>query len=324
MSRMRIALIDDYQNIALSSADWSGLDADVVTFQEPWRDEDHAAEALADFDVISLMRERTRFPASLIERLPRLKLISMTGHRTTSLDIAACTARGVMITYTTSPDSEATAELAVGLMLSCGRSIPAASEAMRAGRFQEGLRIGTPMAGRRLGIVGLGKLGSRVAAVGNAFGMDVVAWSSNLTPEKASAGGAKYVGKAELFASSDFITVHLALSDRTRGIIGRPELSAMKAGSIFVNTARGPLVDEAALLDTLREGRIMAGLDVYNVEPLPADHPLRKMPNVVLTPHLGYVVSDVLVYYHKASLENIAAFLAHRPINILNQDVLKA
>ncbi|MCO5066630.1 MAG: D-2-hydroxyacid dehydrogenase family protein [Rhizobiaceae bacterium] len=317
---MRVAVIDDYQNVALKSADWSRLDAEVRVFHEPWRDQDHIVEALADFDIISLVRERTPFPASLIERLPRLKLISMTGHRTTTLDIAACTRRGILVSFTTSPDSEAAGELAVGLMLACSRAIPAADRNMRDGAFQEGLPIGLPMAGRRVGIVGLGKLGSRVAGICKAFDMDVVAWSPNLTADRAAAKGVRLVSKSELFSTSDIVSMHLALSDSTRGIVGADELSSMKEGSILINTARGPLVDEAALLAALSAGRIHAGLDVYNVEPLPKDHLLRGLPNVVLTPHLGYVVDEVFSYYFKASLANIAAFLDGKPVNLMNPE----
>lgn len=322
MSDVRIALIDDYQGVGETAAEWSRLGAEVVAFREPWRDEDHAAEALAEFDVVGLIRERTPFPASLLRRLPRLKLLSMTGHRTTTLDAAACTELGIVVTYTTSTPSDATAELAVGLMIACARAIPVADAGMRAGRWQEGVRIGVPLMGARLGVVGLGKLGSKVAAVGRAFGMDVVAWSPNLTPERAEAGGARLVGKAELFAASDFVSIHLALSERTRGIVGAGELAALRPGSVLVNTARASLVDGAALLAILREGRIAAGLDVYDVEPLPADHPLRALPNVVLTPHLGYVVADVLDHYFKASLDNVEAFLSGAPRNVFNPEVI--
>jgi phosphoglycerate dehydrogenase-like enzyme len=322
MPKPRVAILDDYQHVALQCADWGRLDADITVFHEPWRDEDHAAAALAGFEIVSLLRERTKFPASLINRLPKLKLVSMTGHRTSTLDVAACTARGILVTYTSSPDSVATAELAIGLMISCARAISAADHNMKTGLFQDHLPLGIPLAGKRLGVVGLGKLGGQVARVGLAMGMDVVAWSQNLTAEAAAAKGARRVDKAELFTSSDVVSLHLALSDRSRGIVTAADLAALKPGGIFINTARAGLVDEAALLATLRAGRIIAGLDVYSVEPLPAEHPLRQLKNVVLTPHLGYLVEDALKHYLSHSAENIAAFLAGSPINVSNPEVL--
>ena len=322
MARPKVAIIDDYHGIALRSADWSGVEelGDIQVFQDPIGTEDDIAAALAPFDVIALMRERTPFPASLIDRLPNLRLIALTGNRTTTLDIDACTRRGVIISYTSTTPSAATAELALGLILACARAIPQGDANMRKGEWQRGLPMGIPLAGKRLGIVGLGKLGSRVAKLGQALGMEVVAWSQNLTDEAAEAQGVRRLEKFNLFGSSDVVSVHLALSTRSRGIIGKTELAQMKAGAILVNTARGPLIDEDALLEELRGGRITAGLDVFNVEPLPADHALRTLPNVVLTPHLGYVVGDAFEHFYRESVKNVEAFLRSGPINILNPE----
>ena len=322
MTRSKVAIIDDYHGVALRSADWSGVEAlgDIQVFHDPIGDEDDLVKALASFDVIALMRERTPFPASLIERLPNLRLIALTGNRTTTLDIDACTRRGIIISYTTTTPSAATAELAFGLILACARALPQADANMRKGEWQRGLPMGIPLHGKRLGIVGLGKLGSRVAKFGQAFGMEVVAWSQNLTDEAAAAQGVRRLEKYNLFGSSDVVSVHLALSARSRGVIGKAELAQMRTGAILVNTARGPLIDEEALLDELRRGRIMAGLDVFNVEPLPADHALRALPNVVLTPHLGYVVGDAFEHFYRESVKNVEAFLRGAPVNVLNPE----
>jgi phosphoglycerate dehydrogenase-like enzyme len=281
MSRVRIAVLDDTQDVALRSADWSPLEgrAEIVIFREPFADEDAAAQALAGFDVVVPMRERTPFPASLVGRLPGLRLVALTGVRAPSLDVAACTARGVLVCNTGMDSAAATAELAFALILACARAVPRADAVMRGGGWHAGLPLGTVLAGKRLGIVGLGKLGSRVAGYGRAFGMEVVAWSQNLTEAAALAAGARLVPKEELFASSDVVSLHLVLLERTRGLVGAPELAAMRDGAILVNTARGPIVDEAALLAELARGRLTAGLDVFDREPLPADHPLRALPN---------------------------------------------
>ena len=322
MARPRVAIIDDYHGVALKSADWSGVQklAEIQVFNDPIGNDDDLAKALAPFDVIALMRERTPFPASLIERLPNLRLIALTGNRTTTLDIDACTRRGVVISYTTTTSSAATAELAFGLILACARALTQADANMRNGEWQRGLPMGIPLYGKRLGIVGLGKLGSRVAKFAQAFGMEVVAWSQNLTDEAAEAQGVRRLEKFNLFGSSDVISVHLALSARSRGIIGKAELAQMKPGAILVNTARGPLIDEDALLEVLSTGRITAGLDVFNIEPLPADHALRSLPNVVLTPHLGYVVGDAFEHFYRESVKNVEAFLRSGPINVLNPE----
>lgn len=319
--RPRIAIIDDYQRVALGFADWGRLDADVQFFHEPMSSEDQATELLAPFPIISLMRERTPFPASLIERLPRLRLLSMTGHRTTTLDVDACTRRGILVTCTTNSPSVATAELAIGLILSLSRSIHLGARNMSAGHWLDGLPVGQSLEGQVLGIVGLGKLGSRVAAVGRSLGMDVLAWSPNLTADRAEAAGAVLArSKAELFECADVVSVHLVLSDRTREIISRPELAAMRSGTILVNTARALLIDQEALLKALQAGRIRAGLDVYHPEPLPPDHPLRSLSNVLLTPHLGYVVQDMYECFYREAFANIAAFLDGTPTNVVNPE----
>ena len=319
MKRPQIAVLDDYQELARSLADWSAVDAraDVTVFTRPWRDEDEIAGKLAPFEVVVLLRERTAFPARLIERLPNLRMVAMTGHRTSTLDLAACKARGIVVVHTDSNPPVAPAELAFGLILACARSVVRGHNNVVAGRWQEGIPMGMPLDGKRLGVVGLGKLGARLAGYARAFNMDVVAWSANLTDEKAAAHGVRRVGKLELFESSDVISIHYGLSDRSRGIVGAAELQAMKAGAIFVNTSRGPLVDEAALIDVLRSGRISAGLDVYDIEPLPAGHPFTTMRNVVLTPHLGYVVDETMRRFYAQSVENILAYLDGAPIRVV-------
>lgn len=323
--RPRIAILDDSQSVALASADWQRLRerADITVFKQPFADENAAAAALAPFQIVVPMRERTAFTATLVARLPNLRLIALTGARAATLDSAACTAAGILI-CTTAGDrvTAATAEIAFGLLLSCARAIPQADAVMRDGGWHDGIPLGTVLSGGRLGILGLGRLGSRVAAYGRAFGMEVVAWSQNLTEEAALAAGARRVGKEELFAASDAISLHLVLSERTRHIVGAREIEAMKPGAILVNTSRGPLVDSTALMSGLRQGRIRAGLDVFDTEPLPADHPLRSLPNAVLTPHLGYSTRPVFEQFYGDCVENIAAWLDGRPLRMMNPDAL--
>ena len=325
MGLPRLAVLDDTHHLARVSADWSRLEerAELTFLDQPFRDEDEAAQRLAPYEIVVPMRERTAFPASLIRRLPALRLIAMTGQRAPTLDVAACTEAGILVCNTGINTTAATAELAFALILSSARAIPRADATMHAGGWHDGIPMGTVLEGKRLGIVGLGKLGSRVARYGQAFGMEVVAWSQNLTAEAAAAQGARRVEKAELFASADVVSLHLVLSERTRGIVGRVELAAMKDGAILVNTSRGPLVEEAALVDELRSSRIRAALDVYDREPLPADHPLRQLPNAVLTPHLGYVAQHVFQQFYGESLENVAAFLDGAPIRVVNPDALE-
>jgi phosphoglycerate dehydrogenase-like enzyme len=283
---------------------------------------DATVRALAEFDIVLAMRERTFFPAALIERLQRLRMLNVTGSRTRTLDLDACTARGILVCGTGGERSgAATAELALGLLLAARRSIPAADAAMRAGRFQSGVPAGAVLDGCTLGVIGLGRIGSRMARYGQALGMQVLAWSPNLTPERAQAAGARLVDKATLLADSDAISLHLVLSDRTEGILGAADLARMKPGAILVNTSRGPLVDEPAMLERLRAGNLIAGLDVYDEEPLPAAHPLRSLPNVVLTPHLGYCTHEVYAQFHRESIENVLAFLDGKSLRALNPEV---
>jgi phosphoglycerate dehydrogenase-like enzyme len=317
----KIAVLDDWQGVARRSADWSALEqrAQVEFFEQPFDGPDALVQALAGFDAIVAMRERTAFPASLIGRLAGLKMIALTGARSGTLDLDACTARGIVVCNTGSQHSTATtAELTLALLLAAARHVPAADRDMRAGGFQRGVPLGTVLDGRTLGVVGLGKIGTRLARYGNALGMRVLAWSPNMTPERAQAAGAQAVDKATLFADSHAVTVHLVLSARTRGVVGAPELDRMPPGAILVNTARGPLVDEAALIERLRAGRLIAGLDVFDREPLPADHPLRTLPNVVLTPHLGYCTAEIYQQFYRESIENLLAFLDGKPIRVIN------
>ena len=325
---MKLALLDDYQKVALRSADWDRLHKrgiEITVFNEPFASVDDAAQKLAPFDILGLLRERTAFPRALIEKLPNLKFMVLTGARAASLDDKAATERGIPISTTPGGGSNApTAELGWALLMSCARDLAKAERLMRSGGWHDGLQQMNVLEGKRLGILGLGKLGSRVAGYAKVFGMDVVAWSQNLTPEKAGAIGVKYVGKDELLSTSDFISIHLALSDRTRGLIGAAELAKMKKTAILVNTSRGPIVDEAALIAALKNGTIAhAGLDVYDKEPLPAGHPLTKLENVTLVPHLGYVVEESYRYFYKGTIEDIEAWLDGKPINVLNPDALK-
>lgn len=320
MKSTRIAVLDDWQGIAKEVADWSALEAraDVTHFTHSLGDIDSAAAALADFDILVAMRERMPLPGALIERLPKLKLISLTGVRSGTLDLAACAARGVMVCNTGSDHSTAaTAELALTLLLAAARRVPIADRAMRDGRFQEGVPTGIALSGRTLGVLGLGKIGRCLAGYGRALGMDVIAWSQNMTAETAQAAGARLVDKSTLFSASDAITLHVVLSERTRGVVDAEALARMKPGAILVNTSRGPLVDEAALVARLRTGLLTAGLDVYDREPLPVDHPLRRLPNVVLTPHLGYCTRDVYAQFYRESIENVIAFLDGKPMRVL-------
>jgi phosphoglycerate dehydrogenase-like enzyme len=326
VSVLKVAVLDDSQEVAQGAVDWSVLEprAEVTFLRDPMLDEDEAARVLAPFHAIIPMRERTPLPGSLIRRLPNLRLVALTGARSPSLDIAACTAHGVLVCNTGINTGAATAELAFTLLLNCARSIPLADATMRRGGWHAGIPIGDALSGKRLGILGLGKLGSRVAGFGKAFGMEVVAWSQNLTAEAAAGQGVTRVEKDELFATSDAISIHLVLSDRSRGLVGERELGMMKRGAILVNTSRGPIVEEAALVNALREGRITAGLDVFDQEPLPEDHPLRTFPNAVLTPHLGYSTMPVFRQFYGESIENILAFLNGNPIRVMNEEALDA
>ncbi len=321
---MKVAVLDDWQGVARQSADWSKLEAraEVTFFADAFADEDDAARRLADYEILLAMRERTHFTATLLCRLPKLRMLGTTGHRTLSLDLSTATAQGIVVCNTGSPGSSATAELALGLMIAAFRGLPIADAAIRAGRFQQGVPVGRGLAGKTLGIVGLGRIGTMMARFAHALEMPVLAWSRHLTEETARERGAILVGKDELLERSDAVTLHLVLSDRTRGIIGSGELARMKPGAVLVNTSRGPLVDEAALIDALNAGRIVAALDVYDREPLPPDHPLRSAPNTVVTPHLGYGVREAWAQFYPESVENALAFLDGRPVRVINADVL--
>jgi len=314
---MRVAILDDYQRVALSMADWPSIGAGVSVhpFHDRLGTEDQVAERLRNFDVIVAMRERTPLPGSLIERLPLLKLIVTTGKRNAAIDVKAACARGVVVSGT-STLSQPPAELTWGLILALARSIPHESAAMRSGGWQS--TIGVGLHGKTLGILGLGRLGTDVARIGQAFGMHVIAWSQNLTRDKTDAAGVELVDKDALFQRADIVSVHLVLGDRTRGLVGERELAMMKPTAFLINTARGPIVDEHALIYALRHSVIAgAALDVFDEEPLPVDHPLRRLENALLTPHLGYVTTENYRLAYGEAVEDIRAFLAGAPVRVL-------
>jgi phosphoglycerate dehydrogenase-like enzyme len=321
---VKVAVLDDWQGVARSRADWSPLlaRAEVVFFAQAFTDEDDAAAKLTDFEIILSMRERTPLPASLINRLPKLRMLGITGVRNASLDTVACAARGVLVCNTVGGGTSraATAELALGLLLAAARGIPSADANIRAGRFQEGLPVGVSLAGKTIGIIGLGRLGSCMANYCRALNMNVLAWSQNLSAEQAQAADATLVSKETLFSRSDAVSIHLVLSPRSRGLIGASDIARMKPGAILINTSRGPILDEAALLEAVQSRRIIAALDVYDREPLPPNHPLRNAPNTVLTPHLGYGVQDTWTEFYPQSVENALAFLDGKPVRVLAVD----
>ena len=318
---MKVAVLDDYQRVALEYADWTSLEgAEVQVFNDAFRSADDAAQKLKPFDIVCLMRERTAFGRALIERLPNLKFVSLTGARSPSLDTQALKERGIRVSNTRSAGGGlSTVELTWGLIISAARGLAKGERNMRAGKWHEDLAPGFSLADRRLGLLGLGNIGSRVAAIGKAFGMECVAWSQNLTDEKATAAGVARVSKEELFQSSDVVTIHLVLGERTRGLVRAEDLALMKPGAILVNTSRGPIVVEKDLLNALRTQKLHAALDVYEREPLPADHPLRLMDNVTLSPHLGYVHEDNYRIFYRDTVENVAAFMAGKPIRVINE-----
>jgi phosphoglycerate dehydrogenase-like enzyme len=318
MPRYRCAILDDYQNAALKMADWSTLSAEVEAkvFDEPLGNEANVAKALVDFDIICAMRERTPFPGALIQKLPKLKLLITTGMRNASIDVAAAKERGVTVCGTPTTGNP-TSAIAFALILELARHVGYESARMRAGVLWQST-IGLDLEGLTLGVLGLGKLGTRTAHIAKAFGMHVIAWSQNLTTEKCAAAGVSYAGKDDIFRQSDFISIHLVLSDRTRGLIGARELALMKPSAYLINTSRGPIVNEAALIAALRVKKIAgAGLDVFDSEPLPLDHPFRKMDNVVITPHLGYVSVQNYRTLYGGTVEDIRAFLDGKPVRVL-------
>ncbi len=313
----RVVILDDYQNAAMGLADWKSLPAgtEVVAFRDHLHELDAVAKRLADFDVVVAMRERTAFPRALIERLPNLRLLITTGMRNASIDVKAAAARGITVCGTSGLPYP-TAELTWGLVLALFRGIAVEDRATREGKWQTTLGLG--LNGKTLGVIGLGTLGSRVARYGKAFEMDVLAWSQNLTAERAAEVGATLVGKDELLRRSDVVSIHLVLSDRSRGLVGARELGLMKRTAYLVNTSRGPIVDEAALIRALQDGTIAgAGLDVFEPEPLPLDHPFRKLPNTVITPHLGYVTEETYRVFFGHALEDVQAFLRGAPVRVL-------
>ncbi|GAA5187803.1 D-2-hydroxyacid dehydrogenase family protein [Rugosimonospora acidiphila] len=314
---VRIAVLDDYQNVAREFGDWRRLgdQTEVTVFTEHIADPDVLVERLSDFEIVMAMRERTAFPATVLDRLPRLRLLVTTGRTNAAIDVEAAHRQGVTVCGTDSVAS-GTAELTWGLILALFRQIPQESQRVHSGGWQA--TVGRDLAGATLGVIGLGRLGGQVATIGRAFGMEVLAWSQNLRPERAEEVGARAVTREELLAGSDVVTVHLKLSDRTRGLIGEAELRAMRRDAYVVNTSRGPIIDEAALLTALREGWIAgAGLDVFDIEPLPTGHPLRTAPNTVLTPHLGYVTRKTYQTFFAHAVEDIEAFLAGEPVRII-------
>jgi phosphoglycerate dehydrogenase-like enzyme len=314
---VKVAVLDDYQQVAGEFADWAGRlpGAEVEFFPEHIADEDALAAALEDADVVVAMRERTAFRRRLFERLPRLRLLVTTGMRNAAIDLAAAADAGVTVCGTRSHPS-GTAELTWALILGLVRGTAAEDARMRAGGWQR--TVSPDLDGQVLGIAGLGRLGAKVAAVGAAFGMDVAAWSPNLTAERAAEHGARLVGKKELFATSKVVTLHLVLSDRSRGIVGGPELSVMRPDAYLVNTSRFGLLDEEALRRALASDRPAGvGLDVYPEEPLPADHWLRTAPRTLLTPHMGYVTERTYRIFFEDAVEDVAAFLAGEPVRVL-------
>jgi phosphoglycerate dehydrogenase-like enzyme len=310
--------LDDYQSVALETADWSRLrpDAQVDVFQDHLADEADLAERLNDYEIVVGMRERTPFQRSLLERLPNLRLLITTGMGNASFDMNAAADLGITVCGTGGLPYP-TAELTWALILALFRKVPDEDRATREGSWQ--VSLGEGLQGKTLGMMGLGRLGSQVATVGNAFGMNVIAWSQNLAQERASEFNAKLVTKQELLSQSDVMSIHLVLSARSRGLIGAEDLALMKPSSYLVNTSRGPIVDEAALVDALRNNTIAgAGLDVFDIEPLPLDHPLRNLPNTVLTPHVGYVTVETYRIFYGDAVENITSFMDGAAVRVIN------
>jgi phosphoglycerate dehydrogenase-like enzyme len=317
---LTIAILDDYLRLATTCADWSALASrcEITVFDRPLAHAADAADLLAPFDIVCLLRERMPIGDALLARLPRLRMINVTGPYCRVLDVAAATRRGIVVSHTELRGTyrKATCELTWGLILAVARNIPNEVENMRAGGWQTS--AGITLAGRTLGLLGLGRQGRHMVPVAKAFGMHVIAWSPNLTADAAAAVGVEYVPREALFATSDVLSIHLVLGERSRGLVGARELAAMKPGAILVNAARGAIVDEQALIEALGAGRIAgAGLDVYAQEPLPAASPLRRLRNVVLTPHQGHNVQEFYRVAYEDTVENIEAFLAGTPIRIL-------
>jgi phosphoglycerate dehydrogenase-like enzyme len=312
----RVAILDDYQDAARDFGDWESLDAEVVVFHDHLAGDDDVVERLLPFDVVMAMRERTPFPRERLERLPNLKLLVTTGMGNAAIDTGAARELGITVAGTGGTPTH-TAELTWGLILALARHIPAEDRAIREGGWQH--TVGLELAGLTLGVIGLGRLGSQVARIGRAFGMNVIGWSHNLDPDHARGLDVEPVTKEELLRRSDVVTIHVRLGDRSRGMIGAAELAQMKPTALLINTSRGPIVDDAALVDALHAGAIAgAGLDVYDIEPLPRDDPLRSAPNTVLTPHVGYVTGASYTAFYGDAVEDVAAFLRGDPIRVIN------
>jgi len=318
MTRLRCAILDDYQNVALECANWARLAerVEVVTFDKPFASQNEAAKALQDFQIIGAMRERTAFPRAMFDGLPALKLLVSTGARNAAIDLAAAKDHGVVVSGTPMV-GQPTAALTIGLMLELARRIGFENARMHANEPWQ-ITLGDDLEDKILGVVGLGKLGRKVAHIAQALGMNVIAWSTNLTKEACAEAGVTYASKEELFARADFISVHVVLSDRTRGLITREDIGRMQPTSYLINTARGPIVDEDALYEALQDKRIAgAALDTFSVEPLPVHHPIRKLDNVVLTPHLGYVTVENYAAMYGGMVDAIDAWLNGTPVRVM-------
>jgi phosphoglycerate dehydrogenase-like enzyme len=325
----RVAILDDYAGLALELADWTSVQSrsDITVFNRHLSEED-AVDALHPFEVICTVRERMALPRTLIERLPNLKLITIVGKSLPNLDMAAASEHGVLVAHSDfanprfSAVRDATPELAWGLMIATVRNLAEEHRRMREGGWQS--TVGVTLSGKTLGLLGLGRTGKRMAEYGGVFGMEVIAWSQNLTEETAAAVGARRVEKSVLFEQSDVVSIHLVLSERTRGLVGEAELALMKPDAFLVNTSRGPIIDERALIAALQARRIAgAGLDVFDIEPLPSDHPLRLLSNVTLSPHLGYVTREMLAAFYADTVEAVLAWLDGTPIRIANPEALR-
>lgn len=317
--RISCAILDDYQQVALKSADWSSITekVDVVSFSQHFNDEDELVDSIRDAEIVIIMRERTPFGATLFKKLPKLKLLITTGMRNASIDLEAASAHGVAVCGTVS-SSEPPTELTWALILNLARHIVKENAELRSNGLWQST-VGTDLYGKRLGLLGLGKIGGRMATIAKAFGMDVIAWSQNLTKEQTDKLGVQLANsKEELLETSDYISIHLVLSDRTRGLISKKDLKLMKSSAYLINTSRAAIIDEQAIIQALHENWIAgAGLDVFDLEPLPQDHPFRTMPNVLATPHLGYVTEKNYTTYYEEAVEDIQAYLDGRVIRSL-------
>jgi len=322
----KVAILDDYSRVALQVADWSSVqNLSEITVFDHHLSEDEAADALRPFDVLCTLRERMAFPRTLIERLPNLKLITIVGRSLPNLDVAAASEHGILIAHSDFAHPrfrslrDATPEFAWGLLIATVRNLAEEHRRMRDGAWQS--TVGITLSGKTLGLIGLGRIGTRMADYAKAFGMEVIAWSQNLTEEAAAAVGVRRVEKAALFAESDVVSIHVVLSERTRGLVGEHELALMKPQAYLINTSRGPIVDEGALIAALKAERIAgAGLDVFDIEPLPPDHPLRLLPNATLSPHLGYVTREMLGAFYSDTVEAVVAWLDGAPVRIANPE----